>query len=220
MRLLKTLALGVVLVAALSSSALAATAPSDDEVILPSRVANAIQRAELSLSAAEQAVDTGDTAKAALALKAVRANVARADRAARKQMNAVPADPEAETTPGPDSVIAVLTLEHEVITTLAGLFDGKAGATVDAVSPNLFGTMNIRDALVDAVIALDPEGAGAPYADGMPDIVPDFDDEVANLQEALSDDTLSTGGRKVLTAALAQSQRTDTKVNTAFGGGE
>jgi hypothetical protein len=53
----------------------------------------------------------------------------------------------------------------------------------------------------------------------MPDIVPDFDDEVANFTEALGDDTLSAGGRKVLTAALAQSTSMDTKVNTAFGGG-
>jgi hypothetical protein len=211
--------LGVVLAAVLATSAVAA-APQDPEIVLPSRVQNAINRTYLSLDIAEQLVDSGDTAKAVVALKAVRANVVRANRAAVKQLNAVPADPEAETTPGPDSVVAVLTLETTVITSLAGLFDAKSGIVVDGVSPSLFGVMNTRDSLVNAVIALDPEGAGAPYGDAMPDILPDFDDEVANFQEALGDDTLSAGGRKVLTAALAQSTATDAKVNAAFGGGE
>lgn len=211
--------LGVVLAAVLATSAVAA-APPDPDVVLPSRVQNAINRSYLSLDIAEQLVDTGDTAKAVAALKSVRANVIRANRAAVRQMNAVPADPEAETTPGPDSVVAVLTLETTVITSLASLFDAKSGIVVDGVSPALFAVMNTRDSLVNAVIALDPEGAGAPYADAMPDILPDFDDEVANFTEALSDDTLSTGGKKVLTAALAQSTKIDAKVNAAFGGGE
>jgi hypothetical protein len=214
--------IAIIATGAFASSALArpAAVPVDTEVVLPSRVANAIARTEISLGTAQMSVDTGDTVKAAAALKAVRANVARADKAARYQMNLIPADPEAETTSGPDSVIAVLTLEHDVITNLVALFDAKSGATVDALSPCLFATLNTREALVDAVIALDPEGAGAPYADGMPDIVPDFDDEVSNLQEGLAEDVLSTGGRKVVTSALAQSQRTQAKVAAAFGGGE
>jgi hypothetical protein len=210
--------LGVVLAAVLATSAVAA-APPDPDVVLPSRVQNAINRSYLSLDIAEQLVDSGDTTKAVAALKSVRANVVRANKAAVKQMNA-PVDPNAETTPGPDSVVAVLTLETTVITSLASLFDAKQGIVVDGVSPALFGVMNTRDSLVNAVIALDPEGAGAPYGDAMPDILPDFDDEVANFTEALSDDTLSAGGKKVLTAALAQSTKTDAKVNTAFGGGE
>jgi hypothetical protein len=210
--------LGVVLAAVLATSAVAA-APPDPDVVLPSRVQNAINRSYLSLDIAEQLVDSGDTTKAVAALKSVRANVVRANKAAVKQMNA-PVDPNAETTPGPDSVVAVLTLETTVITSLASLFDAKQGIVVDGVSPALFGVMNTRDSLVNAVIALDPEGAGAPYGDAMPDILPDFDDEVANFTEALSDDTLSAGGKKVLTAALAQSTRTDTNMNTAFGGGE
>jgi hypothetical protein len=217
--------LAVLVVGVFASSALAApaAAPADTEVVLPSRVANAIARTEIALGSAQMSIDTGDTLKAVASLKAVRANVARADKAARHQMAAVPVDPEAvpegAATPA-DSVIGVLTLESTVITTLAGLFDGQKGAVVDGLSPNLFAVMNLRDALANSIIGLDPEGAGADYADGMPDILPDFDDEVANFQEAISDDTLSAGGKKVLTAALAQSQKTDTAMNTAFGGGE
>jgi hypothetical protein len=51
--------------------------------------------------------------------------VYRADRAATHRLNAPPPteeDAEAPTT-GPDSVVAVLAVEHEVVTTSAGLFD-------------------------------------------------------------------------------------------------
>lgn len=198
-----------------------------DEVVLPSRVANAINRLTISLNAAQEAVDTGVSAKAAAAFKAIQSNVARTDRAARAQMTAVP--PPAEeariaqeegSTSGPDSVVAVLTAQQSAITSLAGLFDNKGGATVDGATHALFATMNTRDKLLDAVIGLDPEGAGAAYADGMADTVAGYDDEVANISEAIAGDKLSTGGGKVLRAALAKSQATQAKMTTAFGGGE
>jgi hypothetical protein len=211
--------LGIIVLGVLASSAAAAT-PLDPEIVLPSRVLKPIQRADISLDRAVEYVDSGDTVKAVAALKAVRANMTRADKAARKQMSAVPADPEAETTPGPDAVMAVLLLDHNIVTTLAGLFDTKAGIVVDGLSPLLFATMNARDSLLDAVIALDPEGAGVPYADAMSGIVPDFDDEVANFTDATADDQLSAGGLRVLNKALAQSQATQAKVAAAYGGGE
>jgi hypothetical protein len=199
----------------------ATVAAADDEVILPSRVANAITRAQNLLDAAGVAVDTRDSVKAVASLKALQAAVTRADSAARTQMNAVPADPEADgATSGPDSVVAVLTLDQTIITTLADLFDGTTGAYVDASTHALFATMNTRDKLLNAVIALPAEGAGADYADGMADTVAGYDDEVANISEALSTDKLSAGGKKVLQSALAQSQKTDANVNAAFGGGE
>jgi hypothetical protein len=219
--------LTIVLVLLLASpgpenAAAAAEPPADDAVVLPSRVANAINRAQLSLDAASQSIDTGDTVKAVASLKALRLNIYRADRAARAQMNAAPpADEEAEAaTTGPDSVIAVLTLDQTVATSVAGLFDAKKGATLDGLTSGLFAAMNTRDKLLNAVIALDPEGAGADYADGMADTVAGYDDEVANLSEALAVDQLSVGGKKVLTAALNQSKATQAKVAAAFGGGE
>jgi hypothetical protein len=107
-----------------------------------------------------------------------------------------------------------------VVTSVAGLFDGKKGAALNGLSSALFAAMNTRDKLVAAVIALDPEGAGADFADGMADTVAGYDDEVANLTEALAVDTLSAGGKKVLTAALNQSKATQAKITAAFGGGE
>src|SRR2546421_9024516 len=87
-------------------ASIAADAPAaDDTVVLPSRVAAAIRRTESALAKAEEHVDEAEYAKASISLRAVRQNLARADKAARRQLKAVPADPEAETTPGPDSVV-------------------------------------------------------------------------------------------------------------------
>ena len=223
--LLATLAVAIGLLAASPASTKALDAPEPaDEVVLPSRVSTAINRAEISLDTAIGAVDGGDTAKAVASLQALRQNLFRADRAARQQMNAAPpAEEDADvevTTTGPDSVIAVLTLDQTVATTLAGLFDKKQGTILSGFSSGLFAALNTRDKLLTAVIALDPEGAGVDYADGMADTVAGYDDEVANLSEALATDQLSVGGKKVLTAALNQSKATQAKVAAAFGGGE
>jgi hypothetical protein len=231
-RLLVKVALALVVAVlslAAASTASAAAPESDDAVVLPTRVAAAINRTQTALDNAAEHIDEGEYAKAVTSLRAVRNNMYRADRAARAQMNAVPAvpvDPEAdpedvpESTAGPDSVIAVLTLDQTVVTTLAGIFDSNSQGVVVALTHALFQTMTARDKLLAAVIALDPEGAGAAYADGMPDTLDGYTDEVANLTEALQNDTLSVGGKKVIQAALVKSQATLATITTAFGGGE
>jgi hypothetical protein len=194
---------------------------ANEDVVLPSRVDIAIKRTERSVCKAEEHIDEGEYAQAAVSLRSVRRNMYRADRAAQRQMNIVP-DPDAEegTTPGPDSVIAVLGVESEVVTSVSGLFDANSKGVVDGATHALFRTLNARDRLLDSVIALDPEGAGADYADGMADTVDGYTDEVANITDALADDTLSAGGTKVLQAALTQVTATSAKVTAAFGGGE
>ncbi len=194
---------------------------ANDEVVLPSRVAIAIGRTERSICKAEEHVDEGEYAQAAVSLRSVRRNMYRADRAARRQMNIVP-DPDAEdaTTPGPDAVIAVLGVESDVVTSVSGLFDANSKGVVDAATHALFRTLNARDRMLDAVIALDPEGAGADYSDGMADTVDGYADEVANISDALADDQLSPGGSRVLQTALTQVTATSAKVTAAFGGGE
>jgi hypothetical protein len=227
-----TVALGLAAASPVGAAAAPHHAPSahaaqdtDDVAVLPSRVANALRRTDRSLENAETHVDEGEYAQAIVSLRNVRKNMYRADRAARAQMNAVPpVDPEGEgddaVTTGPDSVIAVLGAEHEVVTTVAGLFDTNSQGLVDALTHALFRTMGARDALLGAVIALDPEGAGADYADGMADTADQYPDEVANLTEALASDQLSPGGRAVLTPALAKANATAAAFAAAFGGGE
>jgi hypothetical protein len=199
-----------------SHSAARSTVPLDPEVVLPSRVLNGISRAQKLLDLAEISIDTKDSAKAIAALNGISAAALRADKAARAQMNGVPADPE--SPPGPDAVAAVLALDQTLITTMTGLFDGTGGLTVDAATHALFSVMSTRDKLVNAVIALPAEGAGADYAGGMTDAVPGYDDEVSNITEAIANDKLSAGGAKVLHSALTLSTATDTKVNAAFSG--
>jgi hypothetical protein len=200
----------------------AAQGETDDAVVLPGRVASAIRRTQRSLDKAEEHVDEGEYRQSVTSLRSVRRNMYRADKAARRQMNAAPVvDPDAEpVTTGPDSVIAVLTLDGTITQSLSGLFDTNSKGVVDGLTHAMFRTLNARDRLLDSVIALDPEGAGADYADGMADTVDGYADEVATLTEALADDQLSPGGRRVLTTALAQVQATNAKVIAAFGGGE
>lgn len=132
----------------------------------------------------------------------------------------VPIDPEAEVTPGPDSVLAVLGLEQAAITRLAGLYDT---VTDPVVLNRIGGAMDValtkRDRLLDKVINLRP-GKAAAYADGMADTVDGYADEVSNLTEALKVDHLTTSARSALTNALSRSQAAAAKVTAAFGGGE
>lgn len=196
-------------------------AAADDDVVLPSRLTISIERTERSICNGEAHVDEGEYAKTTVSLRSARRNMYRAYRVAVEQMNVVP-DPDADddSTPGPDAVIADLNMDSDVVTSVAGLFDANSKGVVDAATHAMFRTLDARDKLLDAVIALDPEGAGADYADGMADTVDGYTDEVSNLTDALTADDLSPGGRRVLKAALTQVTATTAKVNAAFGGGE
>jgi len=230
-RLIGLVPLGLLLVLVLSATAAAKPLPmppishtsaltgSDDEGVLPSQVANAIARAQRLLHVVGTSVDSGNTVRAVASLRALPTAVLRADTAARRQMRAT-ADPDAEESTGPDSVIAVLALDQRAITTLAGLFDATSGKVVDLATRALFAALNTRARLLHAVIALPEEGAGADYADGMADTLAGYDHEVANLSEARSDDTLSAGKEAVLTSALARSKKAQAAMAAAFGGGE
>jgi hypothetical protein len=192
-----------------------------DEVVLPSRVSSAITRTGDALARAEARIDDGQSTPAVWALNAVGVNVLRASGAAKRQMNAAPVDPESETTPGPDAVVAVLGLEQEAITRLAGLFDLQTRASVvSGLNAALMIASKQRIKLLNAVIALPAEGAGADYADAMADSLDGYADEVANLTEALAVDRLSPDGRTALTLALNRAKAAQAKINAAFGGGE
>jgi hypothetical protein len=197
-----------------------ASQAEDDDVILPSRVSAAIERSLAALDRAEARVDDHQYGSAAASLVAVGADLGRADRAGQAQL-AAPMDPEAESTSGPDSVIAVLTLDQSAITRLAGLY---ATVTDPVVLNRIGSSLNValakRNRMLNAVIALDPEGAGVAYADAMADTLDGYTDEVANLTEALKVDRLTTSARSALTNALSRSQAAAAKVTAAYGGGE
>lgn len=196
-------------------------AEDDDEVILPARVAAAIARTENSLKRAEGAIDDDRRLLAMRSLRAVAENIRRAYRVGMRQMSAAPADEEAETTPGPDSVAAVLDLDQRAITRLAGLYDNlRRPRVVARLGAALNVAYNNRSRMLTAVVRLDPEGAGADYSDGMADTVDAYADEVATVTDARTHDRLTKAARAALTRAVARSRAAEATVTAAFGGGE
>ncbi|MEP9364924.1 hypothetical protein ABLE68_18320 [Nocardioides sp. CN2-186] len=201
-----------------SASLAPAAQPLDPEVILPSRVDAALTRVLDSLGRANAEVDDRNPTAAAKALTATGLNVVRATLATVRQMDAAPPpDTEAETTAGPDSALATLNVDQVVITEVAGLFDRVTNTTTIAALVQTLSTgLDRRASLLTKVLALDPEGAGAPYADGLVDTVPGYTDEVANLTEALADDHLTATSRAALKDALAKSKADEARVLAAF----
>ena len=196
-------------------------AEDDDEVVLPGRVAAAIGRTENALKRAEGAIDDDRRLLAMRSLRAVSENIRRAYRVGVRQISAAPADEEAETTPGPDSVTAVLDLDQRAITRLAGLFDHlRRPRVVARLRAALTVAYNNRMRMLTAVVRLDPEGAGADYSDGMADTVDAYADEVATVTDARTHDRLTKPARRALTTAVARSRAAQAKVTAAFGGGE
>jgi hypothetical protein len=165
----------------------------------------------------EDAPDAGDEPAAPAAPGAAAADPEAQDEPADP---AAPEDQEEAAMTPADTVVAVLALEQQVVTQLADLLNGNTGTLVGAIGTTITSVQTARDNLINKVVGLDPEGAGADYADAMADTVAGYDDEVANMTDALADDVLSAGAKSILTSALAKSKATQAKLNAAFGGGE
>ena len=192
----------------------------DDDIVLPSRVAVAVGLTQDTVDQSALRVNNRRWTLANRSLQAVQANVVRAHRAGTYQMS-LPVAEEAETTPGADSAVAVLNLEQGVITNLAALFDGVAAShpwVIKNLGDALTQADTKRNQMLDTILALDPEEAGAPYGDAMTDTVDGYTDEVANITEALQNDDLAPASRTALTKALKKSTATAAKVSAAFGG--
>jgi hypothetical protein len=192
---------------------------ADDAVVLPRPVSIAVRHTNAALGNAERRIASGRYSKAIRSLIAVRGHLARADRAARRQMHVVVSE-EAEATPGPDSVLAVLNLEQQAVMRIARLFNGHGGLLVNALGNTMAATQATRSRLLGTVIGLDPEEAGADYADGMADSLDAYATELATLNGALAGDRLSPAGTAALRAALDRSTAAQAQVTAAYGGGE
>ena len=219
--------LGIVALGAKAVDASAATAASgcgaqeEDTVPIPVSVCAPLTRANAALTAAVAQVHKHQFLKARGSLGKVRTNLSRAHEAASSLIGAPPTDPESDDPPGPVSVIAVLGLEHRVTMKIVPLFDGmRSYRILQAFRYTLRVTHTKRDRMLDAVIALDPEGAGADYADSMADTLPSYTTEVKLLTTARDRYRLTSYGRAGLTQVLTRVQATKAKVDAAFGGGE
>jgi hypothetical protein len=217
-----------VLACAVPVGMLAVTAPAqaadpfDPEVVLPARVDAALHRTVEAVDRSTAAVDDRRRRAARHALRAARQDFARSHLAVLRQVQApAPPDSEEESTAGPDSALAGLNVDQYSIARLTGLFDRlKRAGLINRITRALRKAQTGRAELIGVLIGLDPEEAGAPYADALADTVPYYADEVAAITEALADDHLVPAARRALRTGLTRSKKAAAQMTAAFGGGE
>ena len=196
--------------------------PFDPEVVLPSRVDANLHRTYAAVERAVVAVDDKRRSDSKRALRAAEMGFKRSHKAVLHQVLAVP-DPESEeeSTAGPDSALAGLNVTQVSVGMLAGLFDRlRARGVVKRIRVALIVAQQRRVVLLSTITGLDPEGAGADYADALADTVSMYTDEVAGIREALHDDKLTPLARAALNVALRRSLDAESRMLAAFGGGE
>jgi hypothetical protein len=169
---------------------------------VPARVSTRVRRVETALDRAAAAVDDGNATGSASALKAVRSNLAAATKAAKKR---------ASSDNGPDSFYAVATADDDVVDQVVSLYDGADDATVSALTDTLNAAISGRDDLVATIAAL-PAADGSNYGFVLDAIDNDVTDEIASIDDALADDTLSDQAKADLTDARAKLVATQTAV--------
>jgi len=218
----------------------------------PSVVQVRINRAERALERATKRIENGDVAKAALSLKVVRRQTAAAWRGAKYVIRTTPPpvppedlrvrasqdDPVGPTYASPaETGFAVLSLQHDVATSVVQLIDGSHGTGLKALSTTLYLTLDRRDRAIQDIKALAPplppeedlaakrlrarasqdEEAPVGFETVMPNTIGQFDDETQAIEATKSDATdLTAGGRRLLNAAGIQIAATKNTVNTIW----
>jgi hypothetical protein len=177
-----------------------------------------IRRAKAALGQAETFFAQHRYGKGLTALLTLRRTSGNAHRVAIAQIGKPPTDPESDDLPGPPAVLAVVNLDHRIAVRIAALFNRMRRAdVVTSLRYTLALTQQRRSQMLDVVIALDPEGERADYADGMADTIPAFTGEVDAIQKGLNTYVLTASGRAGLTAALARAVATRDEVTLVFG---
>ena len=188
---------------------------------LPPSVAAPIKAADAALANATAQLKLDHPVRANAALLVVNRQVQLANTAAMAQIGKPPTDPESDDIPGPPAVMAVLSLEHRVATTVVPLFNNQARPrVVDNLLLTLLVTHRQRNLVLGKVIALPAEGDFDSYSDSIADKLAIYTQEVKQVSTALSTYTLTPAARTGLTTALARVTATKKKVDKAFGGGE
>jgi hypothetical protein len=178
---------------------------SFDRRDVPSRVSSRLKRAARSLDRAEERVDDGETAGAISSLSSVRKNLASAQKSGNKRVSS-------NADNGPAAAWALTNAQHKVVDATAALFDGVTDpALAGAIEETLDAALTGRDATVDAIAAL-PVADQEDYYAVLEGVDEDVDDEVEAIDEALSDDTLTSEATAALSDAKTQAQATQTKV--------
>ncbi len=215
------------------------------ELTYPSLVQTRVGRTERALERATKRMENGQPADAAVTLKVVRRQMAAAWRGAKYVIRTTPAPPppedfararRAQATPatyaGPaDTAFRVLTLQHDVSSSMVALIDGAHGTGLNALSTTINLANDRRDQALAYILSVSPpvppeedfararasqeEGEGPPTFDVvMPNLAPQIDDELQAIEGTKADATdLTAGGRRLLTAAGTQVEATKAFVN-------
>jgi hypothetical protein len=125
------------------------------------------------------------------------------------------------------TAIAVLGFQHDVAAAAYGMTDGAKGTLLAAVNTTIFAALDRRDAAIQYIHQLPPPPATAarvhahaadtvvPTFDTMmPNLVPDIQDEVQQIQGVLADGAVVPTGKKILKDAAAQALLTENTINT------
>jgi hypothetical protein len=128
-----------------------------------------------------------------------------------------------------DTAMLVLTLQHKVAANVIQLIDGAHGTGLNALATTLNFTDDRRDAALSYILSVAPPvpqeasvharaAGGAPVASTfdtvMPNLIPQFDDEMQGIDGLKSDATdLTNGGRRLLNAAESQIEKSRAFVN-------
>jgi len=134
----------------------------------------------------------------------------------------------------PDTAFAVLGLQHDVATTALGLIDGAKGTLLAAVNTTAFAALDRRDQAIAYIHKVAPPApvvagslrvkrtgavhtSGAPVAVGfdtvMPGLIPQFDDELQQIDAQRDGGAVVPKGKKILNAAELQVTRSERTVN-------
>jgi hypothetical protein len=211
-----------------------AHASGDPVVIIPSIVKTRTTRVDNAIERLTDYVDDGDTVGVDRTGKVIRRQLAAAWRGAVYYVKNPPppvaddaqAADDAPTVADPvTTAMSVMDSYHSVTATIGQLVDGARVPVLNTLSTTLFWTLNARDRAITAANALEgppPEDGGgedaaATFATSMPLAIPSLDDEIQQIKGLQADATdLRPGGTKILTAALAQTQATETRINTLW----
>jgi hypothetical protein len=196
----------------------AAGAVGKDVVVLryPALVNKRLVRTRKLLDAAAQYQDIGETGTAVRSLAAVRSNLRKAWDGAKFVIESAPRSGDSSSADRYALAAAVLTLQHEVVTTAIAMMDTASPPLLAAVNTSLFAALNQRDIAVEYIHSLPaPAGARAPavLSAAMRSVLVDLDDELLQVDGVRALTNLSPGRKRLLDLTELQDSNSGRRIN-------
>jgi hypothetical protein len=231
------------LVLGLVTAAPAAAGGDAGPPLYPSAVNVRLVRTEAALERAVEYVDTAQADKAVAQLLVARTQMRKAWTGAKYVIDHAPPPVAGDGAVGRISgaaptgtvyadqyktALAVLSLQHDVVTTSAGLLDGAKTTLLASLSTTIFAALNARDQAIAYIkskdVAPPPAGdgavgrtSGAPIAAGwgatMQNIPSQVNDELDLMDVVLASVSSTSGAARVLRAAELQDTKTTRTVS-------